>query len=150
MRTLEQNYNKAPFFGSAFTLVDQILSRPCNSISDLCQYSVIEICAYLQLEKVFVKDPGIYANTHLKAQARVIDICRQEQANVYINSQGGSSLYSKSEFKANGIDLYFIKSTPQVYRQLKNYFIPYLSVIDVLMFNSQEEVCQLLFKYELV
>ena len=59
-------------------------------------------------------------------------------------------LYSKEEFKKNGIDLYFIKMDNIEYKQFSNEFIPNLSIIDVLMHNGKEGTKELLNKYTLV
>lgn len=68
----------------------------------------------------------------------------------YVNPIGGQELYDKEFFEENGIELSFIKTLPIEYRQFKNEFMPWLSMIDVLMFNSIEETQVLLNKYELV
>ncbi len=48
-------------------------------------------------------------------------------------------LYSKENFAEYGIRLQFIKSLPIEYKQFNNEFVTWLSIIDVLMFNSKEE-----------
>jgi hypothetical protein len=59
-------------------------------------------------------------------------------------------LYSKNTFKENGIVLNFVKSKPIVYTQFDNNFSPWLSIIDVLMFNSVSDVNKMINQYELV
>ncbi len=44
-------------------------------------------------------------------------------------------LYSKETFREQGIDLKFIQSKPFEYTQFSNEFVPWLSIIDVMMFN---------------
>jgi len=68
----------------------------------------------------------------------------------YINAIGGQSLYSKEKFTENGLTLNFIKSKPIVYSQFKNQFIPWLSIIDVMMFNSPDEINNMLNQYDLI
>jgi hypothetical protein len=53
-------------------------------------------------------------------------------------------------FKEQDISLFFIESQVIDYKQFKNEFIPNLSILDVLMFNSREQVKEFLNKYELV
>ena len=50
----------------------------------------------------------------------------------------------------NGIELKFLKSDLVPYKQFANDFVPGLSIIDVLMFNSVEEIKRMLNQYELV
>ena len=54
------------------------------------------------------------------------------------------------EVQTHGIDLRFINSEIVPYKQLKNEFIPCMSILDVMMFNSVEEVNCMLDKYELI
>ena len=80
----------------------------------------------------------------------MIDICKQLKAKYYINAIGGKELYSKEKFTENGLSLFFIKSKPIVYPQFKNQFVPWLSIIDVMMFNSKEKISKMLLEYELL
>jgi hypothetical protein len=49
-------------------------------------------------------------------------------------------LYSRADFAAHGIDLRFLKANPIDYKQFNHPFVPWLSILDVLMFNSREQV----------
>ncbi len=80
----------------------------------------------------------------------MIHICKLLDATAYINAIGGQSLYNREAFQKNNITLQFIKSLDINYKQFNNRFIPWLSIIDVLMFNSLETIQEMLNKYELV
>jgi len=69
---------------------------------------------------------------------------------MYINPMGGKDLYSADEFKKSALDLKFIKSVTKEYKQYDHPFVPHLSIIDVLMFNSIEETRPMLESYELL
>ena len=77
-------------------------------------------------------------------------ICRLLNAGSYINAIGGQELYSKEDFEKAGIRLNFIKSELTPYKQFKSDFIADLSIIDILMFNSLEEINKMLDKYSLI
>ena len=83
----------------------------------------------------------------LSGQARILDICRQEKANCYINPIGGMELYDLADFKQQGIQLYFLQSEAVPYPQLSEAFIPYLSIIDVGMNCSKLMIGDLLKKF---
>ena len=68
---------------------------------------------------------------------------------MYINPIGGIELYSKNDFLNHEIQLSFLSSKLIHYKQFKNNFVPNLSVIDVLMFNSIDEVKNMLSNFEL-
>ncbi|MFR1676221.1 MAG: WbqC family protein, partial [Fusobacterium sp.] len=63
---------------------------------------------------------------------------------------GGQELYSFEEFKNNGIELKFLKTEEIIYKQFTNEFIPNLSILDVMMFNSKEKVKEFLENYTLI
>lgn len=151
LRTLTQSYRKAPYADAVVDLVGRVLEQaPGQSISSVARESLVAVSQYLGLNTDVVPTSSHYANHELTGQQRVLDICRREQASKYINPIGGQSLYDKETFRAHGLELEFIKSRLVPYRQFKNDFVPWLSIIDVLMFNSGEETRALLKEYDLV
>ena len=76
----------------------------------------------------------------LRSEKKVIEICKEKKAAVYINPIGGVELYQKENFKNENIDLHFIKTNDFSYKQFDNTFLPSLSIIDVMMFNGKEEI----------
>ena len=67
-------------------------------------------------------------------------MCIKKNASNYINPIGGLDLYSKEEFANKGVHLNFLKTGDVIYKQFDNNFIPYLSIIDLMMFNSKEKL----------
>ena len=149
-KQLEQAYSKLPFFDTVYDLIQQVLNRENKSIGQLAVNSLKSVCHCLSIDTVLIDTSVVYQNNNLQAQSRVLDICKKEDANVYINLSGGVELYQNSVFANNGIELLFIKPKPISYKQLNNEFVPWLSIIDVLMFNSAEEVKAMLNKWEFV
>lgn len=149
LQSIAQNYKKAPHFEVVYSLISAVLNKNFQSISELAIESVKMVSGYLNLNTEFYVASERYQNIQLEREKRLIAICKNENATNYINAVGGKELYSKEVFKANGIELQFIASKPIVYKQFKDDFIPWLSIIDVLMFNSVAEVNELLNKYEL-
>jgi hypothetical protein len=70
-------------------------------------------------------------------------------AETYINPIGGVNLYSKDKFANKGCELKFIKPNMIKYNQFGDHFEPWLSILDVLMFNSLDECRRLLKDYNL-
>lgn len=149
-KTLEYNYRKAPYYDNVIELIKTILNKDCISISELAILCVVQVSKFLSLNTKFVIASERYDNRGLQRQNRLIDICKKEDATQYINALGGQELYDKNSFKEEGIELSFIKSLPIYYQQFNSEFIPWLSIIDLLMFNSAEEVNEMLNKFELL
>ena len=59
-------------------------------------------------------------------------------------------LYDKDAFLKENIELKFIQPENIQYKQFDNNFIPWLSIIDVMMFNSKESIQEMLDDYELI
>lgn len=151
LKTIETNYKKATYFEPVYSLVKEIVFCDVELISDLSIKSVLSVCNYLGIEKRIIKSSENYTSSiDLKKEFRLIDICKKEQAVTYLNPIGGQELYKKEDFLKEGIELLFIKSKEIKYRQFNSTFVPWLSIIDVLMFNSREETRLLLNNYELI
>ncbi len=150
LQTLSQSYKRAPYFQPVYNLISEILNKSPGSISELAIESIQSVSRYMNLKTQFIISSQSYQNRHLERQERLFDICRQENSYHYINAAGGQELYKKEDFLAQGIRLDFIKSLPLEYKQFTNPFVPYLSIIDLLMFNNPDEVNGLLTQYEFI
>jgi hypothetical protein len=135
--TLKMAYGKAPYFYAVYPLLIKIFNSKFESISQLAINSVMTVCEYLNMDVIFkVSSIDFSENNSLDRSNRLIQICKLSGANNYINPLGG-------------INLEFIKSNLNKYCQFSDDFIPALSIIDVLMFNSTEEVKLMLSNYTL-
>jgi WbqC-like protein family len=153
LKTIEQSYKKAPFFQEGFDTVNTVFNSSPDNIAELAVNSLKETCKYLKINTEIVESSTVYNNQDLKAQGRILDICLQEKAVHYINPIGGMPIYDKQLFADNEILLNFIKAKPIKYKQFnkdEESFVPWLSIIDLLMFCSVEEIHEHLNKFELV
>ncbi|WP_201537893.1 WbqC family protein [Psychrobacter immobilis] len=150
LSSIMYNYKKSKNYEQVRLLIESILSEPPSSISDFAIKSIVEVSKYLDIMTDFEICSDQHSNTHLFGQNRVLDICKAENADTYINPIGGMTLYSESEFLENEIKLYFIKTDAFVYKQFSNEFVPFLSIIDILMFNDKEDVSKMLSNFELI
>jgi hypothetical protein len=144
---LEYNYRKSACFNDAFMLIQEILYRKeFLKIDELAAHSVIEVSKYVGLETRFMFSSDLdYKGTN--GQDKVLDICQKLKASVYINPQNGAFQYADSAFNANHIDLFFLAPVSTEYTQtVGNEFVPWLSMIDILMFNSREETLAMIRK----
>jgi WbqC-like protein family len=150
LKTIEQSYKKSPQFQVVFPIIQEIINSPETNISSLIYFSTNKICEYLGIKTEIIKSSSVYNNANLKAQDRILDICKLNQATQYINPQGGIELYDKVIFDNNKIKLNFLKSNSVKYSQYNSDFIPYLSIIDVLMFNTKAQINDHLVSFELI
>jgi hypothetical protein len=150
LKTIAQSYAKAPFFNQTFPVVEEVLTCGEENLARFIHNSICKISEYLDMSGKFTLSSGIEKDNSLKGQHKILEICRLLGADTYINAIGGKALYSVEEFRKNGIDLYFLRTREVRYRQFGAEFVPNLSIIDVLMFNSKEKIKSLLSEYDLV
>jgi hypothetical protein len=139
LKTIEYNYKKAPYFKDVYPLLESIISLNELNLSSYIHNSLLQICNYLDINTTLVSTSSKYENGHLKAADKILDICLQEKAQIYINPIGGYELYDKQMFKEKTVQLNFIKTEKIEYKQYNNEFVPGLSIVDMLMFNSEEQ-----------
>jgi hypothetical protein len=144
LKTIELSYKKAPFFEMTYPLVERIINQDASKISDYIYYSISMVNSYLGIKTDIVSSSAQYKNAQYRAQARIIDICLIEGATAYVNPIGGTDLYDKQNFMDRNLEMYFIKPKEISYSQFDNKFIPWLSILDVMMFNSKERIADLL------
>lgn len=149
LATIVLNYKKAPEFEHVYEMLNTFLNLDFNSISEMAMESIKMVSAFIGIQQKFLVSSETYKNKGLEKQERLIAICKQEKANHYINMAGGKDLYNKEIFSKEGIKLDFIQSLPIEYKQFNNEFIPWLSIIDVLMFNKRACIKEMLDRYEL-
>jgi hypothetical protein len=79
-----------------------------------------------------------------------LNISKEMGAKEYINPPNGKSFFNPEKYKKENIKLSFLDLKITEYDQKREYFEPGLSIIDVMMFNSPEEINKMLANYELI
>ncbi|MEL0168562.1 MAG: WbqC family protein [Pseudomonadaceae bacterium] len=149
LRTIEQCYSKTPYFEPVFKIVQDTLKFEDRRIASVCQKGFNDILAYLEIDKTFRRTSELEYDRNRPAQERLIEFCRTFGADRYINTPGGRALYTRKDFTEHGIDLRFVDPIPVEYCQGTAEFVPYLSIIDILMHCSPGETRALLTQYTL-
>lgn len=144
------SYSKSPFYKQGKVILDEILKLESKNLFSFIYESLKILNSYLEISTPIIVSSSIDVDHKLKSQDKVIAICKKLNASKYINAIGGTDLYSKEEFARNSIELNFIKMKNFIYNQFDYNFIPYLSIIDVIMFNSLEDIKKQLNEYVLI
>jgi hypothetical protein len=129
-------YQKAPYFDQTYPLIERIVLYEDKNLFRFLHNSIIATCEHLLIDNQIRVSSEIDIDHSLKSQEKVLALCMALGANTYVNAIGGKCLYSKEIFSIKGIDLKFINPKLFEYKQLGDSFIPWLSIIDVMMFNS--------------
>ncbi len=140
LNQLNGAYRRAPYFDQTFPLIEQIVRHDEANLFRYLRHAIARICEHLGIATVIRISSDIAINHDLKNQDKVLALCEAVCATTYVNTIGGVALYSKETFRERGIDLKFIRPKPFEYVQFGAEFVPWLSIVDVLMFNSLESI----------
>lgn len=144
LNQIKNAYKNAPYYTDVILLFEDCLNFSDTNLFNFIYYSLTKICAYLNIKTEIIISSSLNFNNELKSVEKVIDICKNLKAKEYINPIGGIELYDKTYFEKNQINLSFLNSNNVTYNQFNTTFIPYLSVLDVMMFNNKEEINKIL------
>lgn len=150
LTTFSQSYGKAPFYNSVFPIIESCLSFPEKNLARFLEFSIRSVCSYLGIKTEFFMSSKIEKENSLKGPEKIMMICKKMGGSAYINPIGGKELYDEGEFQKNKLQLFFLQMGTTTYPQFKGEFIPNLSIVDIMMFNSQEQISRLLKDYILI
>ena len=149
LKSIRQNYGKAPQFANVFPLVEEVLDQKEINLARFVTFGLHRLCEYLGLHPNWYLSSSLDKDNTLRGQGKVLAICEELGVKQYINAPGGRHLYDTTDFLKRGIRLSFVQPRDVVYQQFGNEFIPNLSIIDVMMFNDQSQCRKLIEEYDI-
>ena len=151
LNQFQNAYKRAPHFDQVFPLIEEVVRYDDANLFQYLRHSIVKTCKHLGITTEVRNSSDIAIDHALKNQDKVLALCKAVKADTYVNAIGGIELYSRDIFLGNQIDLKFIKSKPLEYPQFDDPFVPWLSVIDVMMFNPIDAIQSLVkSNYELI
>ena len=143
----------APHYFKVIQLIALIFEQNFDTIVAFNKFSLEKICDYLRINhkiEIFSK-MNMEIETANAPDEWALNICEKiEGVDEYWNPTGGLTFFDKSKYDKQGIKLFFQNVILQEYDQKRTLFEPGLSIIDVLMFNSPEEINVMLDNYKLL
>ena len=140
LNRITESYRKAPYFKDTYEVVEKCVLYKDRNLFKFILNSVQTVMQYLKIDTKLVVSSSVPIDHQLKSDEKVMAICKARGADIYINPIGGLELYDKESFKKNNLELRFQKTNSINYAQFNNEFIPWLSIIDVMMFNNREDI----------
>ena len=149
-----QIYKKiAPNYLNVIKLINEVFEDEYIDIVHLNKKALESICNYLSINR----EIEIFSEMEVKIEPAnepddwALNICKAlGNVDEYWNPPGGISFFDKSKYEKTGIGLKFQKMELLPYDQKRVSFEAGLSIIDVMMFNSVEEINLMLDNYSLV
>lgn len=149
MGQLESYKKKSPYYKDVKDIVWEIISYDCSNLSDFVINSLKITCNVLDINFDF----QVYSKMNLDigdiehSGQWAVKIASAVGANEYINPVGGYDIFIKDEFEAAGIKLKFLQANLTPYIQRQGFFVPGLSIIDVMMWNDPATIKDMLDDY---
>jgi len=150
LNQIKSAYRKAPYYDKVLPIISSIFELPNTNLFEFILGSLHLLNSYLRIDTKITTSSNVNIDHTLKGRDKVVAICKKLNADTYINAIGGQELYDIQDFKNEGLNLKFIKSPPLNYKQYNNKFVPWLSTLDVLMFNKRQDITDYLNKYTLI
>jgi len=142
--SMQASYNKSDYFDNYRQNFKDIYSKKWNKLQDLNIETIIYLKQELDIRTPILFDSDLSLediSTH--PTQRIIDICNELNADVYLSGISGKDYLDVSLFKKNDIILEFQQYSPKPYKQLYGLFAPNLSIVDFL-FNMGEKAHNLI------
>ena len=146
---------RAPFFSQVSTWLGRCVAEepvPQGAPPDLTEtlvHLLRQVCEYLELpfrcERFSAMDLKLPEITAPGQWA--LEVARAVGADTYINAPGGRGLFDSRQFRDAGIRLQFLDPVLAEYPQGPRAFLPGLSIIDLMMWNSPDRVRELVGQY---
>jgi hypothetical protein len=140
VRVVQNAYLKAPCYAQVMPLVEELILHPEMNLSKYAEHSIRKICDFLDIRTPILVASDLAIDDVADKQDRVIKTVKKLGGDTYINFIGGLQLYDFDVFRKHRLTLKFHKISDINYRQFGDTFVPLLSIIDVLMFNSVDEI----------
>lgn len=145
---------KAPNYESVVTMIRSVFEQQAygDSLSKLSILSVMEICRYLDIKRDF----EIFSEMNLDIDdvhapdEWALNITQACHGDTYVNPPGGLEFFDREKYRENNIKLEFLNQHFKQYVQRIGHFEPALSVIDLMMFCSKEEIIDMLYDFEIL
>ena len=151
-RAVERNYSRAPYFAPHAQFFAELYARPWQFLVDLDLAIISYLLQALEfrtkvvlsseegLEKAFLESRGGVT----EPTERVAFLCTHFGADRFLEGALGRTFLEPERLAPRGITLEFHDYAHPRYRQLFGPFVPYLSVIDLLMNHGEESLAILM------
>lgn len=152
LKNLEVYKKIAPYYDEVLNLLSNCLDYTTDSLAEFNTNALIQVCEFLGIDHniKWLSDLNIEFKEIQKPDDWGLQLSEFYGANMYINAPGGQGIYSKEKYSQHGIELAFYTSQLLPYDQKQGSFHKGLSILDVLMFNSKNDVNKMIDAYEIL
>ena len=144
---------KAPYYKRTIEFLHSLLDADYErSLSKLNIETTKSICKYIGLKRSF----EVFSEMNLDVEEVnepdewALKITKAVGGDIYVNPPGGMSFFNKEKYLSEEIELQFLQHNLTPYVQRIGRFEPGLSIIDILMFNEEKDIGEMLADYKII
>jgi hypothetical protein len=139
LRTLEASYRAAPYFSDVFPLVEHVLEHDAGGLANFNEHGVRAVAEELRLERAeMVRSSTL--DVEGTGSDLLAEITRIVGGTVYLSGGGAEAYQHEESYRRRGVELRFQNFEQPRYPQMRDDFVPGLSVVDALMYCGTEGV----------
>lgn len=135
LRTIEQNYRRAPLFSQHKEQLELLIERESHFLADLCFKQLAFWMKVLKINTQVLKASDLSVDG--SKSELVLNICKSLNASAYLSGPLGKGYLDEQSFADAGISLAFQNYQHPSYPQLYGDFLAGMSVLDYWM-NTQD------------
>ena len=135
---LFESLGSAPYFSQALSLFNQVHEKPENFLHQINRKSILEIADYLNLTKNKKFFDSSTINTKHKSSTRLLEICKNLEANIYLTGHGALKYLDHTLFEENGVEVFYVKYRFSSYTKNKSEYTPFVSSLDPISYLGKD------------
>jgi hypothetical protein len=129
--TLELHLKKAPFWKDYAPGLRPFYERRWERLAELNLELTLWFFQQLGLQVPWKLESAIGTST--QSTERLIELCKKTGCDTYLSGAGGRDYMDEDRFRQEGLSLRYQNYVHPVYAQRYGDFLPYMSVVDLLM-----------------
>lgn len=133
LKSVQINYNKAPYFDLIYTIFEKILLSKYDKLSDITIELIIRFSEFMGINTNFLRSSELDAIESEDRNDRLIKISQMLSADAIYLGESSANYAVISDYENHNISLSFQNYLHPTYPQLYGEFISHMCIIDLLM-----------------
>jgi len=132
--SISHSYKKARYFDNYSAVLQSLYLVQYSSLTDFTVTFIRFFCDQFGITTPFVNSSSFFLDSSLtNSTEKVVELCRKANITSLYDANGAKSIIDTQIFDKNHISISFQHYEHPVYTQLFGAFLPYMSVLDLLL-----------------
>lgn len=150
LRQIENSYKDSVSYSEVMPVIESAMNVDSRNLYDYLLHTLLVIFDHLNINTEVITSSTVQIDHSLESKKKLRAFCKYFGVNQLLNPIGGKPLYDQSEFLENGVSISFMEAIDIQYNNQKGPVPTHLSIIDVMMNNSRDELQKMLHNFQLV